>query len=92
MPKKLTCKETVELVTDYLEEALLPELEAKFNQHLDSCPGCTNYVDQMRQTLRTLRQLTDGTIAGDEKEELLQLFQDWQKHQSSGQQFSAASE
>lgn len=82
---KLTCKETVELVTEYLEEALLPEMEARFNQHLDSCPGCTIYVEQMRQTLRTLRQLTDGTVSGDEKEELLQLFQKWQKDQWSGQ-------
>ena len=68
---RLTCKEAVELVTDYLEEALLPEMEARFNQHLDTCPGCTLYVDQMRQTLHTLRQLAAETTSGEEQQELL---------------------
>ena len=76
---RLTCKEAVELVTDYLEEALLPEMEARFNQHLDTCPGCTIYVDQMRQTLHTLRRLAAETTSGEEQQELLQLFRAWQK-------------
>ncbi|MBI1880869.1 MAG: zf-HC2 domain-containing protein [Chloroflexi bacterium] len=77
---KLKCKETVELVTEYLEQALLPELEAMFSQHLDTCPDCTIYVDQMRQTLHTLRQLTDEATSGEEKVALLQLFQNWREH------------
>ena len=81
---RLTCQEAVELVTDYLEEALLPEMEARFKQHLDTCPGCTLYVDQMRQTLHTLRQLAVEATSGEEQQELLQLFRDWQKHQLGG--------
>jgi hypothetical protein len=82
---RLTCKEAVELVTDYLEEALLPEMEARFKRHLDTCPGCTIYVDQMRQTLHTLRQLTVETPSGEAQQELLQLFRDWTKHQPGRQ-------
>ena len=78
---RLTCQEAVELVTDYLEEALLPQMEARFNQHLDTCPGCAIYVDQMRQTLHTLRQLTAETTSGEEQQELLQVFRDWRKDQ-----------
>jgi predicted anti-sigma-YlaC factor YlaD len=78
---KLTCKDAVELVTDYLEETLLPEMEAKFNQHLDACPGCTIYVDQMRQTLHTLRQLADETTPAEKQVELLRLLGEWQKDQ-----------
>lgn len=77
--RKLTCQEAVELVTDYLEEALLPEMESTFNQHLDACPGCNIYVAQMRRTLQTLRRLVDETISTEEQGELLQLFQTWQK-------------
>jgi hypothetical protein len=76
--KRLSCKEAVELVTEYLEAALLPDMEARFQQHLDSCAGCTLYVDQMRRMLRVLRQLRHDTIAGEEKAALLKLFQDWQ--------------
>jgi predicted anti-sigma-YlaC factor YlaD len=76
---KLSCKETVELVSDYLEKALLPEMTNIVNRHLDTCPDCIIYVDQMRRTLHTLRQLTDETTSGEEKVALLQLFQDWRK-------------
>jgi predicted anti-sigma-YlaC factor YlaD len=78
---RLKCNETVELVTEYLEKALLPEMEAMFNRHLDSCPDCTIYVDQMRRTLHILRRLTDETTSGEEKVALLQIFQGWRKDQ-----------
>lgn len=78
---RLTCKEGVELVTDYLEAALLPEMEARFTNHLDTCPDCTIYVDQMRQTLHTLHQLNAETPLGEAQQELLQLFRNWQKQQ-----------
>ncbi|MCK6629968.1 MAG: zf-HC2 domain-containing protein [Anaerolineae bacterium] len=83
--RKLTCQEAVELVTDYLEAALLPEIESKFNQHLDACPDCNIYVAQMRCTLQTLRRLVDKTISTEEQGELLQLFQAWQKQGILGQ-------
>ncbi len=78
--QELTCKETVELVTDYLEGALLPEMQAQFDQHLDTCLGCNIYLNQMRQTIQALRQLTDETTPPEQKHELLQLFQIWQKN------------
>jgi predicted anti-sigma-YlaC factor YlaD len=40
----LTCREVVELVTDYLENALTPEDRARFNEHLALCPGCDSYL------------------------------------------------
>ena len=50
----MSCKQLVELVTDYLEgrlpEAQTRELEA----HLALCDGCTAYIEQMRVTLEAL--------------------------------------
>ena len=43
----LTCQEVVELVTDYLENALLPRTQTLFEEHVAGCPGCTNYVYQV---------------------------------------------
>ena len=36
----LTCKEMVELVTDYLEGALPPAIRIRFDQHLTACDPC----------------------------------------------------
>jgi anti-sigma factor RsiW len=82
-PDKLTCQESVELVTDYLEKALLPEMEARFEAHLATCAGCTVYFEQMEQTLRLLRQLTAETTPTETKQQLLAKFQDWQQGQQA---------
>ena len=45
---ELTCRDIVELVTDYLEQALLPRTRVQFEEHIAECEGCTNYVEQVR--------------------------------------------
>ena len=77
----LTCKELVELVTEYLEGALSADERARFETHLQGCGGCRAYVEQMRQTVRALGRLTEEAISEETKQELLQLFHDW-KHRS----------
>ena len=41
----ITCREVVELVTDYLERALDAGETSLFEQHLNFCDGCVTYVD-----------------------------------------------
>ena len=71
---ELSCKEVVELVTDYLEQALLPEMRARVDEHLIDCPSCTIYYGQVRQTIAALRKLTDEAMFPETREELLQQF------------------
>lgn len=80
----LNCKESVELVTEYLEGALLPELQAQLDQHVGVCPACTTYLAQMRQTIQTLRILADETMPPSLRQQLLQTFRAWRQNQSSG--------
>jgi predicted anti-sigma-YlaC factor YlaD len=75
----LTCREMVELVTEYLEGTMPLRLRAIFEAHLSVCPGCTAYLDQMRQTIRVLGKLTEETIAPQARDELLKVFQDWKR-------------
>src|SRR3954451_20549030 len=49
--RELTCQELVELVTDYLDDALDPADRARFDAHVASCPGCDAHLAQMRTTL-----------------------------------------
>jgi len=73
----LTCRELVELVTDYLEGALTPRERARFERHIAVCPHCTAYLGQLRETLRELGDLTEDDVAP-VREELLAAFRDWQ--------------
>ena len=74
---ELTCRELVELVTDYLED-MLPQVERmRFEEHLTTCAGCRNYLVQMRRTIDTLGRLTEDDLAPVARDELLQLFRNW---------------
>ena len=77
MNDELTCREFTELVTEYLEGAMSAEERARFEAHLDDCPGCTTYMDQMRVMLRTLVR-THAELAPPEfREELVESFRTW---------------
>jgi hypothetical protein len=50
-PAVLTCREIVELVTDYECAALDAGDRARFEQHLFACTWCMDYLKQMRTTV-----------------------------------------
>jgi MFS family permease len=56
--EQLACKQLVELVADYLDDALAPEIRARFEEHLTGCDGCTTYLKQTQQIISELRGLT----------------------------------
>ena len=74
---ELTCRELVELVTDYLEGALLPHERRRFEHHIALCDGCTTYLDQMRTTIALTGSLTEESITPEAQERLLHVFRDW---------------
>lgn len=73
----LTCKEMVELVTDYLEGALPPAMRMRFDQHLTACDPCIGYIEQMRQTIATLGKLPEESIPESAIETLRAHFRRW---------------
>lgn len=72
--RELTCKELVELVTDYFDGALSPDTRRRFDEHLAGCPPCRIYLDQMRQTIRAAGQLTDDGLSQEALDALLAHF------------------
>ena len=52
IPGGISCREVVELVTAYLDGALSAEDAARMEAHLELCPPCVEYVDQIRMTAR----------------------------------------
>lgn len=79
MVEELSCKEVVELVTDYLEGTLPEDIRLQMERHLAGCDGCTNYLEQMRQTIRLTGALRDEGLTPQQRTELLDLFRDWNK-------------
>ena len=79
MAEQLTCKELVELVTDYLEGALPEEVRLRMEQHLSGCQGCTNYLEQMRQTIQMTGRLREEDLSPQQQNDLLELFRNWKK-------------
>jgi hypothetical protein len=54
----LACKQLVELVADYLDDALSPEMRARFEEHLAGCDGCNTYLSQTQRVMAELRDLS----------------------------------
>lgn len=75
----ISCKELVELVTDYIEGTLPRSERKRFEAHLGGCDGCTTYVEQMRATVEATGRLTADAIEPAAREALLGAFRDWKR-------------
>jgi anti-sigma factor RsiW len=73
----ITCREFVELATDFLEGRLPEPDRRRFEDHLALCPGCQAYMDQMRATLRALGRIPEESLSAAARDELLHAFRDW---------------
>lgn len=75
----LTCREMVELVTGYLEDTMTASERARFEEHLEGCEGCANYLDQIRTTIRLAGTLEEDTFPAGQLDRLTQAFRDWRR-------------
>jgi len=76
---ELTCKELVELVTDYFEDRLPLHENRRFELHVCSCTGCRVYLAQMRALVRAAGRLAERDLPGAVREDLLQTFREWKR-------------
>jgi anti-sigma factor RsiW len=60
----MACIDLVELVTDYLEDALDPEQRTTFEAHLRTCEGCRVYVGQISETREHLAHVPPDPAGG----------------------------
>jgi anti-sigma factor RsiW len=80
----LTCRELVELVTDYLEGRLEAVHRESFERHLEGCRGCVAYLEQMRQLIAALGRLREEDLAPAARAELIRLFLGWRPPLGAG--------
>jgi anti-sigma factor RsiW len=78
-PDDMACTEEVELITDYLEGAL-PEAEAeRLERHIATCPGCTEFVAQMRTLAGSLGELREEELSPEVRAGLIENFRAFRK-------------
>jgi predicted anti-sigma-YlaC factor YlaD len=75
--EQLSCRELVELVTDYLEGALSEIDQARFEDHIGPCDACRIYVEQMRQTIELVGHLSVDALTPEAERDLLEAFRGW---------------
>ena len=72
----LTCRELVEILTDYLEDVLDPAERAEVERHIVICAACLNSVKRRSSSVDLF-----GRLAGDDarapSEALLATFRAW---------------
>jgi anti-sigma factor RsiW len=70
----LACVHVVELVTDYLEGALPAPEARRLERHLETCPGCTEYLEQLRAVAGSLKGVTDESFPPELRDGLIADF------------------
>ncbi|HET8821784.1 MAG TPA: zf-HC2 domain-containing protein [Thermoleophilaceae bacterium] len=70
----LPCIEVVELLTDYLEGALPAAVASRLERHLRTCPGCSEYLAQMRTLAGSLRDLAGESVSAEMRDRIVRSF------------------
>jgi anti-sigma factor RsiW len=80
--REIVCQQAVELVTDYLEGSLSRSERRRFEAHLAGCPHCTEYLEQMRATIRLTGRVTPEDLAPQMSDDLIDLYRQWRSDQT----------
>jgi len=75
--KDLACQQVVELVNEYLAHRLTAEKRRAFEAHLETCPPCTSYLQQMKTVLVLASSLGKERTCDVLEPRLLAIFEQW---------------
>ncbi len=75
------CQQAVELVTGYLEGTLSGRARRRFEAHLAGCPHCTEYLAQMRETIRLTGWVEPEDLSPQASDEIVDLYRRWRSEQ-----------
>ncbi len=67
------------MVSDYLEGTLGRGAHRSFERHLAGCPHCSEYLAQMRETIRLTGRLVPEDFSPRMHEDFSELFRRWRE-------------
>jgi anti-sigma factor RsiW len=73
------CKEVFELLSQYLDAELAPEMCAEIRAHIEGCPPCVEFVESLRKSVDICREyqtaVVPGPLADSARQELKAAFE-----------------
>jgi hypothetical protein len=88
----ITCRELVELLSDFAAGQLPPEDREHIEQHLGLCSYCVAYLGSYHLTIQMTRQLPNLPLPPDLERQLRALLAEGQRNQSVEDQGSVRGE
>jgi len=79
------CNRFVELVTEYLDDALPADETRRLEEHLQICGGCESVLEQFRAIIRmtgTLAETHVDALTPDQREPVMSAFREWAAERS----------
>jgi anti-sigma factor RsiW len=75
--EELVCQQVVELISDYIEGGLPRSERRRLESHLAGCEHCSEYLAQMRATIRLTGRLVVDDLTPRMREDLVALYRAW---------------
>lgn len=75
--KDIVCQQAVELVTDYLENALSRRDRRRLEAHLRACPNCAAYLRQIKMTIELAGSVQPEDLSPEARADLIELYRRW---------------
>ena len=77
MTNRIVCRDLLELISGYLDDALPAEVHSAVDAHLSGCDGCTRVLEEFRTTIAMTGTLTEEQITPAQRDTLLAAFRGW---------------
>ena len=77
LERDMSCSEIVELVTEYVEGGLSTTDRDRFEEHIAFCTPCLTYLEQMRQTVVGIGEVSPDDLSPELQARLVEAFRDW---------------
>lgn len=65
-----TCKEILQLLSDYIDGEMDDETRERMRQHLEDCPPCDEFLDEFRSSIKLVHETRNETMPDEMKRRL----------------------
>ncbi len=79
----ITCRQAVDLMTDYLDGTLGPDDRALVEAHLAECENCAEHLRQIRITVAVTGRIREEDLDPAVREDLMDLYRRWRRNRDT---------
>jgi anti-sigma factor RsiW len=76
------CREAVQLMAGYLDDALPARDRARLEAHLADCPHCSEHLAQLRATIDVLGRAEPEALDDGALDDLVALYRRWRSDET----------